>query len=125
MRKKLLSLVMAGLMACAVLPVTAGAAKAEIGVVIKDKVYIRTEATVNSPDQGILEEGMRVYVNGTEGEWSKISFGTIEGYIRSDLLQLTDSGTVDQVMTSGSSEPVKDTETTAMPAKRCPPCRRR
>lgn len=47
---------------------------------------VREAASVDSARVGVLLPGSFARVTGTEGEWTRISSGNVEGYIRSDLL---------------------------------------
>ena len=47
---------------------------------------IRTEASINGEKTGVLLKGAAGQVIGQEGEWTKISSGDVEGYVKTDLL---------------------------------------
>ena len=49
-------------------------------------VYIRSRATQNSPQLGILIPGQTVEVIGRVGGWTKVQRGSVTGYIKSSLL---------------------------------------
>ncbi len=62
------------------------------GRVTESSVNVRTEPTVDSDSKAVLNAGTVVTVNGLEDGWYDVTceYGT-EGYIRSDLLTLTNS----------------------------------
>lgn len=47
---------------------------------------VREEASEDSRQTGVLLPGCSADVTGTEGEWTKIRSGSVEGFVRSDLL---------------------------------------
>ena len=47
---------------------------------------VREAASVDSAQVGLLLPGSCAEVTGTEGDWTKIRSGNVEGYVRSDLL---------------------------------------
>ena len=53
---------------------------------VESYAIIRSAATADSEQVGVLLPGHAVTVEGQEGDWSKISSDGIEGYIRTDLL---------------------------------------
>ena len=52
-----------------------------------DTVNIRKEANQDSIILEVLEKDEMVEVLGTEGEWTKVKWGDIQGYISSELLK--------------------------------------
>ena len=53
---------------------------------VESYANIRVSASADSETAGVLLPGHAVVVEGQKGDWSKVSSGGIEGYIRSDLL---------------------------------------
>ncbi len=51
-----------------------------------DKVNVRREADTSSEKLATLEKGTAIGRTGTEGEWSRVDYGGIPGYIKSEYL---------------------------------------
>lgn len=51
-----------------------------------DKVNVRSEANTSSSKLGTLEEGTAIARTGTEGDWSKVDYAGVPGYIKSEYL---------------------------------------
>ena len=53
---------------------------------VRTYANVREEASVDSDRTGVLLPGCAARVTGTEDGWTKIRSGSVEGYVRSDLL---------------------------------------
>ena len=53
---------------------------------VTDYVNIRQEGSKESERVGVLPKGAAAQVVEQEGDWTKITSGSVEGYVRSDLL---------------------------------------
>ncbi len=93
----------------AAIPMMGASSSRQLGRMVKDKVNLRVSPTVNSESQGIFENGMQVYVIGSENDWYHIQFGTLTGYIRSDLMEIVEDGEASTSSEQQSSQ--KDTQT--------------
>ena len=66
-----------------------------------DKVNVRSGADTSSEKLGTLEKGTAVTRTGTEGEWSKVDYAGVPGYIKSEYLtteapDVANTGAVEQ-----------------------------
>ncbi len=62
------------------------------GTVTADALRIRSEPSTSSNIRGLIYRGGAVTINETVGDWHKISYSGIEGYVHSDYVSI--SGTV-------------------------------
>lgn len=72
-----------------------------------DKVNVRREADTSSEKLATLEKGTAIGRTGTEGEWSRVDYGGIPGYIKSEYLtteapQTTDTDAQEEGTAGGS-----------------------
>ncbi|MCI5874166.1 MAG: SH3 domain-containing protein [Clostridiales bacterium] len=72
-----------------------------------DKVNVRREADTSSEKLATLEKGTAIGRTGTEGEWSRVDYGGIPGYIKSEYLtteapQTTDTDAREEGTAGGS-----------------------
>lgn len=79
-------------------------------------VYLRSEANINSSVVTTLIKNTDVKVVGEEGEWYKVTYNELSGYIRKDLLadskvaEVTSRGDVDRSQTTTKIESTANTE---------------
>lgn len=72
-----------------------------------DKVNVRREADTSSEKLATLEKGTAIGRTGTEGEWSRVDYGGIPGYIKNEYLtteapQTTDTDAQEEGTAGGS-----------------------
>jgi len=76
------------------------------GKVTASTLNVRSGAGTKNKRVGYVYKGNRVKILGTSGEWYKISYGNLTGYVHSAYIQLEKSS-------SGSSKPAAETPSTA------------
>ncbi len=60
------------------------------GVVTKSDVNVRSEPNTDSPVVDVLDTGYTLKIIGISGDWYNVKFGNYTGYIRNDLMEMSD-----------------------------------
>ena len=64
---------------------------ATTGKIINDLVRIRQKPSINSEIVEVLSIGEKVEVTGKDGEWYKVKYGNLTGYVREDMVSVDKS----------------------------------
>ncbi len=87
MKRKILTLLIAAFVLS--LPMQA---LADSGVITGDMVNLRSQATIYSARQAYLNRGDQVEVTGSSGDWYKVNYKTLSGYVHQDYVSVTLTG---------------------------------
>ena len=88
--------------------------EAGTGTIIKDTVILREKATTDSEILVVLPINQEVEVNSKEGDWYKVKYKngntTYEGYVRNDLIKVSEESNENKDNNSNNSEKENNNE---------------
>lgn len=108
--RRSLAFTLALLIMLALAPIQAGAD--ETGVVTASELFIRAEPSTESDKLRTLQEGWKVTILGSEGDWYRIQYGEVVGYSASKYISKSSSGNSSSGSSSSSSSSSSSGKTT-------------